>query len=286
GFDCFGLALQLYLRVTVEERPIDNGWQLSLIGEGSSLLPTDERNLIARVAYTTATAEKVTLPGLHMLVHNDIPLARGLGSSAAAITAGIAIVEAITGRELPMEKFFQYALTFENHADNLAAARCGGFTLACAAINKNYIAIRQAWPERLHAIAIIPDFPLDTESARSLLPSTYTRADTVFNLQHALLLQAALAEGDLELICEALTDRLHQPYRATLVPGLSEALTVRLPGLIGVTLSGSGPTLLALATENFDTISVTLQDVFAQQGVFAQAKLLTIDMQGRSIEQR
>jgi homoserine kinase len=130
---------------------------------------------------------------------------------------------------------------------------------------------------------IIPDFRLDTEKARSVLPESYRRSDAVFNMQHALLLQAALTQGKTELIKEALSDRLHQPFRAPLIPGLKDALALRVPGLLGVVLSGSGPTLLALATENFDTIINGLQGVFAAHGISARSCLLDVDNHGRSI---
>lgn len=282
GFDCFGLALQLYLKVTVE--PLAGpGWFITLAGEGAELLPANEQNLIARVATVVAYSERTALPGLRLHIENQIPLSRGLGSSAAAITAGIALYEALAERELAPAQFFHYALQFENHADNISAARFGGFTLACARDDGAYITLKQPWPEAVRALVAIPDAHINTEEARAALPRKYARADAVYNMQHALLLQAALAQGRLDLIGAALNDRFHQPYRAKLAPGLTEALAVRARGLLGVVISGSGPTVLALAHENFDTISTALQQAFSSRGVSARTTLLAIDQQGRSI---
>src|SRR6185369_14754159 len=128
GFDCFGLALKLYLSLSMETAPTGTGWQIIIDGDGAGQLPTDEKNLIAQVAKSVAASEQFVLPPLRLRIENQIPLARGLGSSAAAITAGISIVEALLGREFDLNSFFQHALKFENHADNLSAARMGGFT--------------------------------------------------------------------------------------------------------------------------------------------------------------
>jgi homoserine kinase len=283
GFDCFGLALQLYLSINVEIAPSGADWQITVEGEGAHQLPEGKQNLIARVASAAASAEQLALPSLRLNIHNDIPFSRGLGSSAAAITAGIAIVEALSGHEFELEKFFHYALQFESHADNLSAARMGGFTLVCNASDGRCLALKKSWPSELKVLVVIPEYRLNTERARAALPENYRRADAVFNMQHSLLLQTAIAEGRLELIGEALNDRFHQPYRAHLIPGLAEALAVRVPGLSGVALSGSGPTLLALATENFDTISAELQNAFAPHGISARSCLLNVDHHGRSI---
>src|SRR5262249_54652530 len=121
GFDCFGLALQLYLTVYTESS--SEGWSVKVEGEGANQLPADNRNLMARAAISTAESEGIILPALKLHVKNEIPLARGLGSSAAAITVGIGIAEAVSEREFGIDKFLHYALRFENHADNLTAAR-------------------------------------------------------------------------------------------------------------------------------------------------------------------
>jgi homoserine kinase len=281
GFDSFGLAFKRYLLLKVHVVPTES--EITLTGEGATSLANNDENLILRVARRVAQEEKFTLPPLKLYINNEIPLSRGLGSSSAAIIAGITIVEALKQDYFATEKFFYYALQFENHADNLAAARYGGFVLTCVTNRGEYLVLKQPWPTQLQPIVVIPDFTLDTTQARSVLPIHYSRADVVFNLQHALLLQAALAQGNLALLQEASRDRLHQPYRAPLVGGLVDALSLRLPGLHAVMLSGSGPSLLALATDNFTAISDALVEIFAKQKISAQATLLAIDQEGRKI---
>lgn len=282
GFDCFGLALKRYLSINAALSN-DEHFHLTITGEGADILPTDESNFIVRVARTVAASENIALPNMRLQIHSDIPLARGLGSSAAAITAGIALVEAFAGKEFDTTKFFHHSEQFEKHADNLSAARFGGFTLVCRSAQDDTILIKQHWPEKIAALVVIPAFKVDTESARGVLPQNYSRADAIFNLQHALLLQAALAKGEYQLLKEALHDRWHQPYRAPLVAGLTEALSLDHPGLLGVALSGSGPTLLALAIDNFHAIGNALVAIFAAHQINAQATLLEIDPDGRQI---
>ncbi|MBI4852324.1 MAG: homoserine kinase [Acidobacteria bacterium] len=281
GFDCFGLALKLYLTVRVKTNLDQIHHKIELSGQGVESLPTDENNLILKVANFVAQKENIILPKLYLEVENHLPLARGLGSSAGAITAGIAIVEALE-KEFSSEKFFSYARHFENHLDNIAAARYGAFTIAVS--DKEGLAIKQKWPEKIKALVLIPDFQLDTQKARGVLPTSYSRSDAIFNLQHALLFQASIMQENYSLIGQALEDRWHQNFRAPLVPGLQEALTIKMPGLLGVALSGSGPAILALALENFSAIAEKLKQIFAKQNIKAETKLLEIDQQGRAIE--
>ncbi len=282
GFDCFGLALELFLTLEID---FADSWKVELFGQGANTLPTTEKNLILKVARFVADAEGVSLPALHIKIDNQIPLARGLGSSAAAIVAGISIVEAIEEKDFPTNKFFHYAKAFENHFDNTSAARYGGFTLALESSVDEVLILKQAWPEQIKTLVTIPDFQLNTEKARSVLPANYSRKDAVFNLQHALLFQAALMQEKFDLISEAILDCWHQPFRAPLVPGLEQALRLKIPGLLGTALSGSGPTLLALTTENFDEIAKSLVKIFAQHNIDAETKLLSVDKQGRTIKQ-
>lgn len=282
GFDCFGLALQLYLTVRCKPNKDQNNHKIELSGQGRESLPNNENNLILRVANFVAQSEQIDLPKLYLQVENQLPLARGLGSSAGAIVAGVGVVEAILEKNFSSEKFFHYATKFENHPDNIAAARYGGFTIAVG--DKDVLAIKQKWPDKIKALVTIPNFELDTQKARGVLPASYSRSDAVFNLQHALLFQASIMQENYNLISTALQDRWHQPFRAPLVPGLEQALALEMPGLLGIALSGSGPTLLALATENFAAIAENLKQIFACHNITAETKLLEIDQQGRTID--
>jgi homoserine kinase len=291
SFDTCGLALALYLRVTVE--PQTHGFRVVPTGEGADVVPRDASNLIVRTARFVAEQRGAELSGARLRVHSEIPLTRGLGSSSSAIIAGISVYEALTGDRLSDDEFFRYALHYEDHGDNLAPCRLGGLVLACIVEEGHeqlsMIAVKRAWPEEVKVVVAIPDLEMETAKMRAALPKSVPMRDAVFNMQRAALLQAAVAERKFDLISEALRDRLHQPFRAPLAPGLSEVLYLnnelhRFPGLLGVAISGAGSTLIALATENTARIAAAMQARLEACGVRARAMEVEVDNVGRVIE--
>ena len=298
SFDTCGLALSLYLRIGVE--PIANGFEIVPTGEGADKVPRDETNLILRAARYVASERsrgKRDLPGVRLHVDSQIPLSRGLGSSSSAIIAGISVYEALTGDQLVQDDFFDYALHFEGHGDNLAPSTLGGMVVAVVQESQDFagnerralIAVRRPWPEEARIVVCIPEIELETARMRAVLPQMVTRHDAIYNLQRAALLQAALAEKRFELLREALCDRLHQPYRAPLAPGLAEVLklndeTDRYPGLLGVAISGAGSTMIAFATENCAAIGQAMAERLAAVGVGSRVMELTVDTEGRRIQ--
>lgn len=258
SFDTCGLALSLYLRVEVE--PTGRGFEIIPSGEGAEKVPRDESNLIIRAALFAAQQRQQSLPGARLRIDSQIPLSRGLGSSSSAIIAGLSVYQALTGDGLSQQDFFDYALHFEGHGDNLAPSTLGGLVVAVVKEYTDYsgterrslLAVKRHWPDEIGIIICIPELELETARMRAVLPRMVTRPDAIFNLQRGALLQAAIAERRFELINEALRDRLHQPYRAPLAPGLSEVLalndeTADYPGLLGVAISGAGSTLIAFS---------------------------------------
>ena len=229
-------------------------------------MPRTAENLIYRALAYAAEREGLELPPLDLAVHNEIPLGRGLGSSAAAIVGGIKLY-ALLGGELPDEKVLQYAAEFEGHADNVAASLLGGFTISCTGQRGNVIALKRAWPAAIKVVVVSPDARVETKLARAALPRRINHADGVYNLQRVALFSAALFERRYDLLWEAMQDRLHQKKRQTLVPGLAEALaTTRMQGLLGLALSGAGPSVVALAQGHFDQIGETIAQCFKQRG--------------------
>jgi homoserine kinase len=292
SFDTCGLALSLYLRVEVEPR--EKGFEIVLTGEGAGKLPHDESNLIVRAALHAAQRQRRKIPGARLRVDSRIPLSRGLGSSSAAIIAGISIYEALSGERLGEEEFFDYALHFEGHGDNLAPSMLGGMVVAAVkeyvdysgAERRSLVAVKRRWPEEIGIVLCIPDVEMETAKMRAVLPQMVTRHDVIYNLQRASLLQAVISEGRFDLLSEALRDRLHQPFRAPLVPGLSEVLklndeTDAHPGLLGVAISGAGSALIAFATVNRDRIAETMSARMAACGVKARAMEVKVDNRGR-----
>ncbi len=212
-----------------------------------------------------------------------------MGSSSAAIIAGISVYETLAGERLSEEEFFSYALRFEGHGDNLAPSLLGGLVVACVverAGQRSLLTIKRAWPEEVKIVLAIPELELETAKMRAALPESVPTSDAVFNLQRATLLQAAISERRFDLLGEALRDRLHQPYRAPLASGLSEVLKLnderdRYPGLLGVAISGAGSTMIALVTENGAEVGAVMSQRLAACGVRSRTLEVKVDNRGR-----
>ena len=285
GFDSQGLALTLYL--TIEVTPsTDERTAFTFAGEGADdLAAAAEENLIHRAMKFIAGRRGVEVKPVQVRVSNEIPLARGLGSSAAAILAGFSAFEAANGVRLSDQEILDAATAMEHHSDNVAAALLGSFVVSCVADEGRVAAARVPFPDDIRAVVVIPNFKVRTEAARAVVPATVSRQDAVFNIQRAALFVASLYERRYELIREAMRDRLHQPYRAPLVPGLEEVLALEnVPGLIGAALSGSGPTVFALATGHFEQVAKAIVACFELRGIECVARVVDVEREGRRIE--
>jgi len=288
SFDACGLALSLYLTVTVEKRT--TGFELIPSGEGEEKVPRDESNLILRVARSVSDLRGNRIEGVRLQVNSQIPLARGLGSSSAAIIAGLSVYESLTGDVLGIEELFSYALRFEDHGDNLAPSLLGGLVVACVVDRhgRSLTTVKCEWPADVKVVLCIPEFEMDTVKMRSVLPREVTLADAVSNIQRAALLQALISEQRFDLFSEALRDRLHQPHRAAHCPGMNEVLgmneqTRDYPGLLGVALSGAGSTVIAFATQKFEAIGKEMVNRFLANKIKARWMEVAIDNQGRAV---
>ena len=284
GFDCCGLALRLYLsvRATVKKK-YSRSCEVYMAGQEheNGNAPRGRGNLIYRAMSLLAEREGIKLPPLRIDVRNDIPFASGLGSSGAAIVAGTALCSALFDLELSNEKILRYGTELEGHADNVAATLLGGLVINCIKEDGNVIAAKRFWPSEIKVIAVTPHFSVETKHARQILSPQVSRADAVYNLQRVALFGAALEKQDYNLLWEAMQDRLHQGRRAQLVPGLAEALAVRrVPGLVGIALSGSGPTVVALATEDFEVIAGLIARCFDKHNLETTVRLLEVDHLG------
>jgi len=228
-----------------------------------------------------ADREHLTLPPLHLDVQNEVPLGRGLGSSAAAIVAGIVLFSMICDHELRPETIQRYAAEMEGHPDNVAAAYYGGWVVSCVKPDGEVLSVRRRWPSELKAILVSPGVSLKTNEMRRALPASVSLGDAVFNLQRVALFGAALDSGSYDLMWEAMQDRLHQVHRQDLLPGLAEALaTPPQPGLCGIALSGSGPSVIAFATKNLDEIGETIASSFRRNDMAATVRVLEVDDEG------
>ena len=241
GFDCFGLAWRLY--DTMEFLPSEK-----LIIEGCHEKYQNDRNL-AYTAYIAAlkAAGRPEGPVRIRFVSSEIPVSRGLGSSAALIVGGVLAANALNGLGLTQAELFNIASSVEGHPDNVAPALFGGLTVS-AMEGEKAVTAACALSESLHFTALTPDFELSTALSRSVLPQNVSRGDAIFNVSRAALLLKALESGDSSLIGIALQDKLHQPYRTALIEGYDEAQALALElGAAGVCISGAGSTMLCIA---------------------------------------
>jgi homoserine kinase len=228
-----------------------------------------------------ARRELLTLPPVDLAVHNEIPLASGLGSSAAAIVGGIKLAGMLCGHELSDEIVQNYATEFEGHPDNIGASLYGGFVSSCLGVDWNVWSVKFDWPAEIRVVVVSPQSQLPTYVARAALPRTLTRADAVFNLQRTALFTAALAKKRYVLFAEAMRDRLHQPRRESLVPGLSEALRLPArPGLLGIALSGAGPSIIALVKDNEKEIGESIAACLTAHKIRSTVRVLEVDNEG------
>lgn len=286
GFDVLGIAVSLHLKIRVQPSP-SRAHILLFSGEGSDQLSCENDNLILRVAQRVARRLKFRLPPLRLSIENQIPISRGLGSSAAAILAGVTVAEILSSGKLSREDVLRFAMEFESHPDNLAACLVGGFTAARRISSQSAVIQSLPLDPRLKIVAAIPDFTVSTKEARRVLPKHLARPDAIHNLQNAVLLSHVLGKiTSPSAIRPLFEDHLHQPYRHKLVPGMKEALALPdLPGLVGVFLSGSGSTLAALALRNFSVIGRALQNCFSKNGLSSRMLVLDIDRKGRRSRQ-
>jgi len=332
GFDVIGLALSVWLelRVTLNDAssagaPYD--CRLTYEGEGAEgvdLHPS--RNLITQTALYVLRchSKRAFPPNTHVHIVNPIPLGRGLGSSGAAVVAGVALANEVGRLDLSKDRILDFCLMIERHPDNVAAALYGGFVgsylkeLNPEDLKRREIPlaevlpapqggedtglvppipplnigkhIRFPWASEIKCIAIIPDFEVSTAKARTVLPPSYDRSDVIYNLQRVALLTTALGQSppNAELIYDGMQDKVHQPYRSTLIPGLTEILKSVTPqthpGLLGICLSGAGPTILALATQNFDGIAEHIIGEFEKEKITCQWKLLEPAYDGLTVQ--
>lgn len=277
AFDCAALALGLYLDIHATPRH-DHEVTVSYTGANPERVHPGESNLIARTMRKTLADWNKTR-GFDLEIENKIPIGVGLGSSAAAIVGSLAACHWLADTTLFDEDLVSRAARWEGHPDNAAAAWHGGFTVSVD-LDGRVLSYSCAVPEAIHLVLIIPDYALATEKAREVLPAQYSRADAVHNLQRAVVLAAQLFSGRTELHRTFFDDRWHQPQRAPLMPGLREVLDYHHAGLLGICLSGAGPSVLALARSNAEKIGDEIREVFKARGINSQAMILPADNLG------
>lgn len=280
GFDSLGIALNLYNQVWMEESDT-----IDISCKDDVVVPTDESNLIfwaARKVYEQCGRK---LPGLKIIQLNNIPMARGLGSSSACIVAGILGANRLLGSPLSRQDLINLAAEIEGHPDNTTPAIEGG--LAASAIEAGRVySVSVPVSDKIRFALFIPPFELKTEKARSVLPAQYSRSDAVYNLSRSALMAASLFSGKLENLRVAVQDKIHQPYRAGLIENLDSVFRLSYElGSLGTYVSGAGPTIISMIdadnTENFSKYAAAHLE---EKGITGwQIKVLHTDADGAQI---
>lgn len=243
GFDSLGIALTMYNQVWMEESD-----SIDISSKDNIDIPKDENNLIYWAAKRLYDRCGHKLPGLKIIQLNNIPMARGLGSSSACIVAGISGANRLLGSPLNRQELIDLAAEIEGHPDNTTPAIEGG--LAASAIEAGRVySVSVPVSEKIRFVLFIPPFELKTEKARSVLPQQYSRNDAVYNLSRSALMTASLFSGKLENLRVAVQDRIHQPYRAGLIDHLDDVFRMSYElGSLGTYVSGAGPTIVSFVS--------------------------------------
>ena len=282
GFDCMGLALKLYNYVTVEE---NDQLVIELGGDYTDNIPTNERNLLWKSACLFWKKIGCQPQPLRISLENYVPPARGLGSSSTAVVGGLMIANAFAGFPLDRFELLKVANEIEGHPDNVTPAIYGGITLTVMLENSVVPRILAKKP-KFKTVVVIPDILVETEKARKILPLEIPRQDVIFNTSRVGLLVDALINEEYDLLSIATQDRIHQNQRASLIPGMPEALEAALSaGAYGAALSGSGPTLLAFCPEGAEQIIADkMTEALTAQSLQSRSLILEVDSEGAVIE--
>jgi homoserine kinase len=286
GFDSFAIALPLLAEFDL--RPA-RAWSVNVDNDGSphengNGVPTGDDNLFVVSARAAAAAAAETLGSYHVTQRSAIPVGRGLGSSAAAIVGGVVAANALMGEPLDRRTLLRVASEVEGHADNVAAALYGAFTVALPS-DDGPVATRIAFPRAWRICLFIPREPLPTETARAVLSDSVSRADAVFNIAHAAALLAAVLRSDGALLSIAMADRLHQPARAHLVTGLADIMAAaRSAGAFGAALSGAGPAVVAFAPARLAArVVVAMEESAHAAGTSGRGRVVRVRAAGAQV---
>jgi homoserine kinase len=282
GYDAVGLALSLSMRISLDRSPYPI---VEVHGTGADLIPRDpDEHPAYRAAQFVAELMGESDIHFHLLQENDIPPARGLGGSAAALVGGAVAANDLLGRSMAPPDLLNLVCDLDGHPDNAAPALLGGLVIGTRT-PEGVSAVRLE-PENLKAVVAVPDFAVSTTAARHALPDSVSHKDAAFNVGRSGLLLGALATGEYELLRVAMQDRLHQPYRSHLIPGLEDVIEAALSNeAYGACLSGSGPTVLAFAPEErAEKIAAAMRAAFERRSVQAKAWALDVDLSGARVE--
>jgi homoserine kinase len=274
AFDCAALALNRYLKARAT-RQASPGFAVVYRGPQPECVPKDDSNLVLQGIRKLTAWAGIKESGGTVEIESGIPVGVGFGSSAAAILAGILLGARLYGIDLDEATVLRLAAELEGHPDNVAAAYLGGLVVSATCPDSGAVlAVKTGLPLDLEFVAVVPALVLPTKQSREVLPEKYSRADAVHNLQRAALLAACCFSGQFNLLPELFCDRLHQPYRSRLIPGLEACLEIRHPGLLGVFLSGAGSAVLAIVRHSAATVAELIAREFRRHNLSTETLFL------------
>lgn len=291
GFDCMGMALPIYNTVTIEETVLPGtGVEINVIAENQSTdefslehIPMDENSIIYKAVELLYNSIGQTPSELKITIHSQIPIARGLGSSASVIVGGLIAANELLGRPADEAALLSIATEVEGHPDNVTPAIVGGLTITSNEDDGSIVYRKLEWPEEWNITVCVPEYELATDISRSVLPKEVPMQDAVYNAQRMGMFVHAIHTKDSALMKLALKDRLHQPYRMKLVPGL-EKIAEKLKheeNVLGCVLSGAGPSILIISEKNnLDKIKATVKEVWNDLNLKADIISLPVENQG------
>ncbi len=279
AFDCGGLALNLHFKAQLIPGN-ESGLKLEYQVQDRERVPFDDSNLVVRSLKFVTEHFGAPEPRGKLQVASQIPVGVGLGSSAAAVVAGLLLGLRCCGQEMDRQQLLCWAEEIEGHIDNAAPALLGGLVFALCNNSERVIPLRTEFPADIKLVVVTPSISVSTNKARKVLPNTYSRNDVLHTLQRTALLAATCFSGKFDLFPELFDDRLHQPYRQALVPGISRCLKYRHEGLLGVAISGSGSSVLAFTKSHEAEIARNLQASFFSDGVASEVLITCADNTG------
>ncbi len=282
GFDVLGLALQLYSTVSLEIT--GSSTEVVVSGVDVEKIPSTPEHIAFQAVESIFQRSGVQQPdGLKLTIANGIPAIRGLGGSGTAILGGLLTANVLCGNMFSLSEILNFATAIEGHPDNVAASLYGGLVISVQE-EEHIHTIQLICDPALHVVLAIPEFTLSTQKARDILPKTVDFADAIYNISRSSLLVASIATGKLDMLPLAMKDKLHQPYRSTLIPGFNDVVEAATSaGALSIALSGAGPTIAAYCLNNMDQVGNRMQEVFNQHGIPCKIKVLSADLDGATV---
>ena len=294
GFDCIGMALPIYNTITIEETVLPGtGIEINVINDSESAddmltehMPMDENSIIYKAVELLYNSIGQTPSELKITVQSQIPIARGLGSSASVIVGGLLAANELLGKPADEVALLSIAAEVEGHPDNVTPSIVGGLVLTSLEDDGSVVYRKLDWPEEWQITVCIPDYELSTEISRSVLPKEVPMHDAVFNAKRLAMFIQAVNTKDANLMKMALHDRLHQPYRMKLVPGLDKIMEnlKHEENVLGCVLSGDGPAIVVISQKNnLDRIKSIIKDTWEDMNVKVNIMTLPVETQGAQI---